>query len=261
MVLVNATQTLTNKTLDAGSNTITGLVKADVGLGNVDNTSDATKNAASVTLTNKSIDADSNTLSNIENADIKAAAAIAVNKLAAVTVSRVLVSDGSGFISPSSVTATEVGYLSGVTSSIQTQINSALTNPMTTGGDLIYGGASGVPTRLANGTSGQVPMSAGGTSAPTWATLPGNATALRSPTIQKFTATGTLARHTQITVTRSPFSQQLLRARLFTLLAPVRHKPVERSQNPLALVTRQLHFRRLKAWRPTRCQRIHLRCF
>src|SRR5205823_3422126 len=29
----------------------------DVGLGNVDNTSDATKNAASVTLTNKSIDA------------------------------------------------------------------------------------------------------------------------------------------------------------------------------------------------------------
>jgi hypothetical protein len=192
MVLVNATQTLTNKTLDAGSNTITGLVKADVGLGNVDNTSDATKNAASVTLTNKSIDADSNTLSNIENADIKAAAAIAVNKLAAVTVSRVLVSDGSGFISPSSVTATEVGYLSGVTSSIQTQINSALTNPMTTGGDLIYGGASGVPTRLANGTSGQVPMSAGGTSAPTWATLPGNATALRSPTIQKFTATGTI---------------------------------------------------------------------
>lgn len=39
-----------------------GIVKGDVGLGNVDNTSDATKNAASVTLTNKTIAGASNTL-------------------------------------------------------------------------------------------------------------------------------------------------------------------------------------------------------
>lgn len=38
----------------------------------------------------------------------------------------------------------------------------------TTGGDLIYGGASGVPTRLANGSAGQVLTSNGGTSAPSW---------------------------------------------------------------------------------------------
>ncbi len=42
-------------------------------------------------------------------------------------------------------------------------------SPMTTGGDIIYGGASGTGTRLANGTSGYVLTSAGGTSAPTWA--------------------------------------------------------------------------------------------
>jgi len=36
--------------------TPTGIVKGDVGLGNVDNTSDATKNAAAVVLTNKDID-------------------------------------------------------------------------------------------------------------------------------------------------------------------------------------------------------------
>lgn len=35
--------------------TPTGIVKGDVGLGNVDNTSDATKNSASVTLTNKTL--------------------------------------------------------------------------------------------------------------------------------------------------------------------------------------------------------------
>lgn len=68
---------------------------------------------------------------------------------------------------------------------------SVITNPMTTGGDIIYGGASGVPARLANGTSGQVLQSAGGTSAPSWSTLPGNSTALKAVTVQKFLSTGT----------------------------------------------------------------------
>lgn len=53
---INQTCTLTNKTLTSPViNTPTGIVKGDVGLGNVDNTSDATKNAAAVTLTNKTL--------------------------------------------------------------------------------------------------------------------------------------------------------------------------------------------------------------
>jgi len=49
-------QTLTNKTLTSPVvNTPTGIVKGDVGLGNVDNTSDATKDSASATLTNKTL--------------------------------------------------------------------------------------------------------------------------------------------------------------------------------------------------------------
>lgn len=49
-------QTLTNKTLTSPAiTTPTGIVKGDVGLGNVDNTSDATKNAAVATLTNKTL--------------------------------------------------------------------------------------------------------------------------------------------------------------------------------------------------------------
>lgn len=60
------TLTLTNKTLTSPViNTPTGIVKGDVGLGNVDNTSDATKNAASATLTNKTINGPDNTLTNI----------------------------------------------------------------------------------------------------------------------------------------------------------------------------------------------------
>lgn len=48
-----------------------------------------------------------------------------------------------------------------------------MANPMTTGGDVIYGGASGAPTRLANGSNGQFLTSSGGTSAPTWTTPAG----------------------------------------------------------------------------------------
>ena len=88
----------------------------------------------SQTLTNKSIDSDNNTITNIVNADIKAAAAIAFSKLADLTVSRLLVSDGSGDVSVSAVTSTEAGYLDGVTSAIQTQIdgNTTLTNTKAT---------------------------------------------------------------------------------------------------------------------------------
>jgi hypothetical protein len=61
-VSLPAALTFTGKTVTGGTfespaiNTPTGIVKGDVGLGNVDNTSDATKNAASATLTNKTID-------------------------------------------------------------------------------------------------------------------------------------------------------------------------------------------------------------
>lgn len=55
-VTLTGVETLTNKTLTSPAiSTPSGLVKGDVGLGNVDNTSDATKNAASVTLTNKTL--------------------------------------------------------------------------------------------------------------------------------------------------------------------------------------------------------------
>jgi len=84
-------------------------------------------------LTNKSIDADTNTITNIENADIKAAAAIAVNKLAALTASRAVVSDGSGFVSAATTTATEIGYVNGVTSSIQTQLDAIASSGVSDG--------------------------------------------------------------------------------------------------------------------------------
>ena len=61
-------------------------------------------------LTNKSIDSDNNTITNIVNADIKAAAAIDATKIANGNVSN-----------------TEFQYLDGVTSAIQTQLNTKAT--------------------------------------------------------------------------------------------------------------------------------------
>jgi hypothetical protein len=130
------TQTLTNKTLTSPIiNTPTGIVKGDVGLGNVDNTSDATKNAASVTLTNKTISGASNTLTVRAASDITGQLPIA--------------NGGTGASSKSAAF-------------------DAL-SPMSAGGDLIYGGASGTATRLANGSSGNVLTSQGSTNAPIWA--------------------------------------------------------------------------------------------
>ena len=59
----------------------------------------------------------------IADAQIAALAAIAVNKLAAVTSNRALASDVSGFIVASAVLDTELAHLSGVTGAIQTQLN------------------------------------------------------------------------------------------------------------------------------------------
>ena len=91
-------------------------------------------------------------LGTILNADVDAAAAIDLSKLAALTTSRVLVSDGSGFISPFSVTSTTLGFLD-ATSSIQTQLNgkqvsgnyvTALT------GDVTASGPGSVSATIAN---------------------------------------------------------------------------------------------------------------
>ena len=79
--------------------------------------------SSSDTLTNKSIDSDNNTITNIVNADIKSSAAVAFSKMENLTASRALVSDGSGDVSAATTTSTEIGYVNGVTSAIQTQLD------------------------------------------------------------------------------------------------------------------------------------------
>ena len=142
------------------------LVKGDVGLGNVDNTSDADKPVSTATQTALNAKQDtlvsgtniktvnSNSLLGSGNIEISSSVAwggitgtlstqtdlqsALDGKQATITgaattidtedltASRALVSDGSGKVAVSDVTTTELGYLDGVTSAVQTQINSKI---------------------------------------------------------------------------------------------------------------------------------------
>ena len=84
---------------------------------------------STTTFTNKTFDANGtgNSITNIENADISASAAIAFSKMENLTASKALQSDSNGDVSASGVTNTELGYVSGVTSAIQTQLNTLTT--------------------------------------------------------------------------------------------------------------------------------------
>lgn len=91
----------------------------------------------------------------ILNADVNASAAIAYSKLAALTASRALQSSAGGVVEASAVSSTELGYLSGVTSAIQTQLNGKLSlTGGTMSGDIAMGGNKvtglGAPTGAAD---------------------------------------------------------------------------------------------------------------
>ena len=68
----------------------------------------------------------------VVNASVDANAAIAFSKMANLTINRALVSDGSGDVTPATTTSTEIGYVNGVTSAIQTQLNTKLGNATNT---------------------------------------------------------------------------------------------------------------------------------
>lgn len=69
---------------------------------------------------------------------------------------------------------------------------SGFSNPMTTEGDIIYGGASGVATRLAAGTSGDVLQTNGSGSAPSWVSPSGGSSAFSALTSGTNTAMAAL---------------------------------------------------------------------
>ena len=146
------TDTLTNKTITASSNSVglatldidggtdIGAALADADLIIVDDGAGGTNRKAALsrvaTYVQSGISGDITISSGtaaigsgvIVNADINASAAIEFSKMENLTASRALVSDGNGDVSVSAVTSTEIGYLDGVSSAIQTQLDTKATN-------------------------------------------------------------------------------------------------------------------------------------
>lgn len=94
----------------------------------------------------------------VTNAKIVASAGITLTKLAALTASELVVSDGSGFLaSLASPSLTEIGYVAGVTSSIQNQLNSissSLGNYLPLAGGTMSGAINMASHKLTNVTQG-----------------------------------------------------------------------------------------------------------
>lgn len=96
----------------------------------------------------------------IADANVAPGAAIALNKLAAVSINKALQSDGSGFISASAVTSTELGYLSGATSDIQVQLDNK--QPLDTDLTALAGVATtGILVRTGSGSATTRTLTAG----------------------------------------------------------------------------------------------------
>ena len=152
VVLQDTTDTLTNKTITASSNSVglatldidggtdIGAALADADLIIVDDGAGGTNRKAALsrvaTYVQSGISGDITISSGtaaigsgvIVNADINASAAIEFSKMENLTASRALVSDSNGDVSVSAVTSTEIGHLDGVTSAIQTQLDTKATN-------------------------------------------------------------------------------------------------------------------------------------
>ena len=92
------------------------ITATNIGLGNVNNTSDAEKPISTATKT---------ALDGKQAKITGAATTITDNNL---TANRALISNSSGKVEVSAVTSTELGYLDGVTSNIQTQLNNKLSS-------------------------------------------------------------------------------------------------------------------------------------
>lgn len=88
-----------------------------------------------------------------------------------------------------------------ITDGVISSSGSCLTNPMTTAGDIIIGGTSGAPTRLAKGTDGQVLTVVAGV--PTYAAASGGSSTIdwTSPVVVTDTSTLAYGKHYIVAVT------------------------------------------------------------
>ena len=188
VVLTTGAQTISGNKTFSGTTTVSGNISANlqtVTPTNLGYLSGSTSNIQSqINTINTNITTINTTLAGKQNTITGAATTIVTSNL---TAGMVLVSDTSGKVSASSVSTTVLGYLSGVTSAVQTQLNGKQ-NSLPTGGsssnflrgDLTWQTIPSLPT---GGTTAQFLQ--GGTT-PSWTDF---ATTVRASAISTITLT------------------------------------------------------------------------
>jgi hypothetical protein len=176
----NNSAIVTNKTIDADANTITNIENADIKVGaaidaakladgSISNTEfqfldgvssniQTQLNGKEPTITTLPISkggTNSGTALN-NNRNIVSSGGQIVES-AAITANRALISDANGIPTQSAVTNTELGFVSGVTSAIQTQLDGKVDESLYTAkGVILAASAANTPATLPVGTNGQV---------------------------------------------------------------------------------------------------------
>lgn len=140
------------ETLDGATGQVqtTSLANGKIWIGDAGGISSQVTPSGDISMTNLGVVAITSDV--IVNADVKSDAAIAFSKMAALNNSIVPVTNGSGVITSSAVTATQLGYVD-ATSSIQTQLNSkqATGNYITDlSGDVVATGPGAVAATIQN---------------------------------------------------------------------------------------------------------------
>lgn len=206
-----ADYTLLNTPTDAvtsvnGQTGVVSLAKGDVGLGNVDNTSDASKNSATAALTNKDLTSGTNTFPTFNQSTTGSAATLTTPRAiygnnfdGSAALAQIVASTyggtGNGFTKFSGPATTEKTFtLPNATATILTD-NAAVTVAQggtgratsTTAYGLIAAGttATGAHQTLAAGATTEILVGGGAAALPVWTTATGSGAPVRttSPTI------------------------------------------------------------------------------
>lgn len=159
---LTGSETLTNKTLTSPSiTTPTGIVKGDVGLGNVDNTSDATKNAAVATLTNKTLTSPTINTPTITNPTVSTGTftSPALVTPALGTPASGTLTNATGLPISTGVSGLGTGVATFLATPSSANLRSALTDEVGTGAAYFVGGALGTPASATLTNATGLPLS------------------------------------------------------------------------------------------------------
>lgn len=120
-----------------------------------------------------------------------AAGDIPVAKIASLTADRAVVTNSTGVLSAAATTATQIGYISTLTSDAQTQLDAKVAKSLvTTKGDIIAATASATPARVAVGADGLfLKADSGATAGVSWASPAGAGLSVVSKTTTYTAAT------------------------------------------------------------------------